>query len=199
MIERDGERERKKRAVVRVCKTKQPAWNGRRDHWDIIARRLGLDRATGCYDSRGAGEYTTVTIFLRRTMERFERISTMCFSSPFCLFRHCKCSKNTQFCILPIKPRDAGAPSLHYLRHLLTIHQAPSRSLSVTFALFAPSQHPIEQAELTAFALRCVAIAHKWTCSNFARRDLRRSVQGFAQNNRLARRDRSTQLRQVLH
>jgi hypothetical protein len=56
--------------VVRVCKTKTTAWNARRDHLVIIARRLGLDGATdGCYDSRKIGEFTTSTISITRTME----------------------------------------------------------------------------------------------------------------------------------
>jgi hypothetical protein len=56
--------------VVRVCKTKTTAWNARRDHLVIIARRLGLDGAMdGCYDSRKVGEYTTTTINLTRTVE----------------------------------------------------------------------------------------------------------------------------------
>ena len=69
--------------------------------------------------------------------------------------------------------------------------------LSVTFTFLAPTQHPIEQADFTAFALRRVAIAYEWTCPN--RAGQWHSVQGFAQDDWLARRDRSTQFGQVLH
>ena len=115
----------------------------------------------GCYDSRKVGEYTTSTIFLARTMEYLSAFPIICYRLPFCLFRHCRCSKLARVCINRVELWDTGAPSLHYLRHLLAIHQLLSLSLSVTFAFLAPSQYPIQQADLTAFALRRVAVAHE--------------------------------------
>jgi hypothetical protein len=100
--------------VVRVCKTKTTAWNARRDHLVIIARRLGLDGAMdGCYDSRKVGEYTTTTIFLIRTMEYLSAFSIMCYLFIFYLFRRCRCSKVAQFASFA-----SNCETLVFFRHI---------------------------------------------------------------------------------
>jgi hypothetical protein len=98
----------------------------------------------------GEGDESTNTSCLTRTMGYLNAFPSIAsFLLPLPVLHISK---------LPCEPRDTTA-SLHYLRHLLTITSPTlSPSLSVTFAFLASSEHPIEQADLTAFALRHIAV-----------------------------------------